>query len=48
MWWKKKTTCKELEQDAKEDLELKDDDADKVAGGAFKIKLDETSIRDKY
>ncbi len=35
MWWKKKkTTRTEVEQDAKEDLELKDEDADKVAGGA--------------
>ena len=33
MWWKRKTTRKELVEDAKEDLELKDEDADKVAGG---------------
>ena len=33
MWWKKRTTRKELEEDAKEDLELKDEDADNVAGG---------------
>lgn len=33
MWWKKRTTRKELEEDAREDLELKDEDADKVAGG---------------
>jgi hypothetical protein len=39
MWWKKKkTTRTELEEDAKEDLELKDEDADKVAGGLTKEK----------
>jgi hypothetical protein len=50
MWWKKKTTRKELEQDAKEDLELKDDDADKIAGGTT-IKLtgtQTTSSTDKW
>jgi hypothetical protein len=34
MWWKKRTTRTELEEDAKEDLGLEDGDADKVAGGA--------------
>jgi hypothetical protein len=49
MWWKKKTTRKELEQDAKEDLELKDDDADKVAGGTIKLTGGQTtSTTDKW
>lgn len=39
MWWKKKTMRKELEEDAKEDLELKDEDADKVAGGDIFAKI---------
>jgi hypothetical protein len=45
MWWKKKTTRKELEQDAKEDLELKD----KVAGGTIKLTGGQTtSTTDKW
>ena len=46
MWWKKKSTRKELEEDAKEDLELGGEDADKVAGGALPIKLDSTTSTD--
>ena len=34
-------TREQVEEDANEDLELQDEDADKVAGG-FTIKLDET------
>ena len=39
MWWKrkKKTTRTELEEDAGEDLELKQDEADEVGGGASDI-----------
>jgi hypothetical protein len=48
MWWKKRTTLKEHEEDAKEDLELKDEDADKVAGGTIKLTGTTTSSPDKY
>ena len=52
MWWKKKTTTttrKDLDEDAKEDLDLKDDDADKVAGGLTKEKWGATtSSPDKF
>lgn len=38
-------TRKQLEEDASEDLELKDEDADDVAGGFLKIKLDSTELK---
>jgi len=38
-------TRKQLEEDASEDLELTDEDADDVAGGALKIKLDSTDLK---
>jgi hypothetical protein len=45
MWWKnKKTTRKELVEDAKEDLELKDEDADKLAGGQGKEKWGASAV----
>jgi hypothetical protein len=52
MWWKKKTTTtttrKDLTEDAKEDLDLKDDDADKVAGGLSKKWGATTGSPDKF
>ena len=38
-------TRKQLEEDASEDLELKDEDADEVAGGDDKLKLDSADIK---
>jgi hypothetical protein len=38
-------TRKQLEEDASEDLELTDEDADDVAGGSLKIKLDSTDLK---
>lgn len=40
MWWKKQPKREELAQDAKEDLELEDKDADKVAGGGGQPHMD--------
>ena len=37
-------TRKQVEEDANEDLELEDEDADKVGGGILKIKLEDTTI----
>jgi hypothetical protein len=40
VWWKKRTKQSELVEDAKEDLELKDETADKVAGGGGQPHMD--------
>ena len=40
MWWKKRAKQTELAEDAKEDLDLEDKDADKVAGGGAQPHMD--------
>jgi hypothetical protein len=41
-------TRQEVEEDAKEDLELEDEDADKVGGGTIKLGETTTTSPDKW
>lgn len=41
-------TRKELEEDANEDLDLEDEDAEKVGGGVFKITETPMTSPDKW